>query len=731
MTPNKVKKENYTKFPEEVIDKEKKYLGLNDEKLIFGLAVSGGGIRSASFGLGVMQALVANNQLEKIDYLSTVSGGGYLGSALTWALHLDKNAGTKPNNFPLGKRGTKGGKNIKGENDSLHEDDNKLLDFIRQHGSYLTPTKSLDIISFAAVIMRSMIMSLFVYLSFITIMMTASLWAVYYFASGTLEKIKVVINKKLGIEVIHAQQGLLIFVAVIILIIILFLGFMFSINTFFSSDKAVRFRYSGFIKGQKTIGLLLKLFLVCLVLGSLPFVVQLMKGIINPFQAAGGSTFLGTIVGIWQYLKARNNNKSSGGVSNTVIYFGAFALFYGVLLFAYVFATTYFLKDLIYFINPVWFFTLLAATLVFGIFVNLNFIGPHYIWRSRLMETFMPNKESVLKNQWMPASEANSALMENMCNADNPKPYHLVNTNAILCNSSQIDYSGRGGDNFIISRLYCGSDATGWKTTETFQNRITSGISLASAMATSAAALNPNAGVSGEGVTRNLVVSILLSMLNLRLGYWTSNPSRENTLGSPNFIIPGLTSEIFRTGLNETNKNLQLSDGGHYENLGLYELIRRNLDVIIVSDGGADPNFNFDDLANAIEKVRVDFGARIKFRQNCETGDILPGSAGHSLFHIKYNISKHGYAIADIIYKDQKKGVLLYIKLAMIDGLSTDVYSYKGIHPTFPHQCTADQFFDEKQFEAYRELGYYVGWQLMESEEGEKVFDMQKEKIHS
>lgn len=128
-------------------------------------------------------------------------------------------------------------------------------------------------------------------------------------------------------------------------------------------------------------------------------------------------------------------------------------------------------------------------------------------------------------------------------------------------------------------------------------------MTLAKAMATSAAALNPSAGVSGEGVTRNVVVSMLLSMLNLRLGYWTSNPGKTNTLGSPNFFVPGLTSEILRFGLSETSRNLQLSDGGHYENLAFYELIRRKLDLIIVSDGGADPNFNFDDLANGVEKV--------------------------------------------------------------------------------------------------------------------------------
>src|SRR5258705_12601604 len=82
--------------PEAIIKAEKEHLGLNG-KPVSGLALSGGGIRSASFGLGVMQALVANNQLSKMDYMSTVSGGGYLGAALTWALKQGgANAGTTP-----------------------------------------------------------------------------------------------------------------------------------------------------------------------------------------------------------------------------------------------------------------------------------------------------------------------------------------------------------------------------------------------------------------------------------------------------------------------------------------------------------------------------------------------------------------------------------------------------------------------------------------------------------
>jgi hypothetical protein len=102
--------------------------------------------------------------------------------------------------------------------------------------------------------------------------------------------------------------------------------------------------------------------------------------------------------------------------------------------------------------------------------------------------------------------------------------------------------------------------------------------------------------------------------------------------------------------------------------------------------------------------------------------NMLPNTAGTGLFQEKYNIAMHGFAFAKITYQDGKEGKLVYLKLAMIEGLPTDLYSYKGVNPSFPHQSTADQFFDEKQFEAYRELGYRVTRQMLDSTEGQRTF---------
>ena len=733
---------DHTLKPEDVMNAEKLYLKLNEKKCS-GLAISGGGIRSASFGLGVMQALVNNNQLSKIDFMSTVSGGGYLGSALTWALKQGEGkAGTTTENFPLGKRGKHteketvlddNQKEVSGGNQK-EEDDNKLLDFIRQHGSYLAPTSKLDMVSFVAVIIRSMVMSLVAYFSLLTVALAASLWLLYKLTNAVWGSIPLSVRQNEIFTWItergthgspdQLSKGAMIFIGLVILIIILLKGFWYSLKTYLRNKKATELRYKKFNQGQESIGLLLKLSLTCFVFGSLPYFISLM-GDVSTYLIPSGTTLFGTVVGMWQYKKAHSKEKNKGIKSDILIYAGAIALFYGILLFAYLVTTKLILSADLKMYNPVLFFALIAVSIIFGWFVNLNLIGPHHIWRNRLMEAFMPNKNAVETNCWEDSTEADSALMEDMCDENNPRPYHIINTNVILSNSPQIDYRGRGGDNFIISRLYCGSDATGCKPTTEFQkNKNTRGITLATAMATSAAALNPNAGVSGEGMTRNVVVSILLSMLNLRLGYWTSNPGKKNTLFPPNFFFPGLTQEILRNGLSERDRYIQLSDGGHYENLGLYELIRRELDLIIVSDGGADPDFNFDDLANAVEKVRVDFGTKITFIKGYKIEDILPGTGGNSQYQTKYEIAKHGFAIADITYAGNERptGKLVYLKLAMIEDMSTDVFSYKGLNPDFPHQSTSDQFFDEKQFEAYRELGYYVAWQMMESKLGKKIF---------
>jgi hypothetical protein len=155
---------------EHIIAREKKLLRIEKGRASAGLALSGGGIRSASFGLGVLQAFLENHVLEKIDYLSTVSGGGYIGAALTWLRkwHAGADGDFFDGTNPLGKQH----QGARSPAEGSGEIRNNFLSFLRQRGNYLAPTPKLNVVALAATVMRSMIVSLLVYMSMLVVVVS-------------------------------------------------------------------------------------------------------------------------------------------------------------------------------------------------------------------------------------------------------------------------------------------------------------------------------------------------------------------------------------------------------------------------------------------------------------------------------------------------------------------------------------------------------------------------------
>jgi hypothetical protein len=130
-----------------------------------------------------------------------------------------------------------------------------------------------------------------------------------------------------------------------------------------------------------------------------------------------------------------------------------------------------------------------------------------------------------------------------------------------------------------------------------------------------------------------------------------------------------------------------LSDGGHFENLGLYEMALRRVRSIIVLDAGCDHDFTYEDLGNALRKIRIDQRIPISF----EAID-----------------AARRCAVARIEYPDAEHGHIVYVKPRLLGDEPPDVTSYCRTNPTFPHQSTADQWFDESQTESYRMLGLFT-----------------------
>ena len=182
-------------------------------------------------------------------------------------------------------------------------------------------------------------------------------------------------------------------------------------------------------------------------------------------------------------------------------------------------------------------FVLACLAAFVGWFANLNYTSIHRYYRDRLMESFLPSPDRAVANLPGPAVECDKTGLADVCKDDVAcGPYHLINCNVMLNNSASRVWNLRGGDSFVLAPRYCGSSATGWIKTDLW---LKDSLSLATAMAVSGAAANPGTGTGGVGPMRNQLVSILMSMLNLRLGCWLPNPMHGARQAiAPNHFIP-------------------------------------------------------------------------------------------------------------------------------------------------------------------------------------------------
>ena len=226
-------------------------------------------------------------------------------------------------------------------------------------------------------------------------------------------------------------------------------------------------------------------------------------------------------------------------------------------------------------------------------------------------------------------------------------------------------------------------------------------------MAISGAAANPNMGYNSSPA-----VGFLMTLFNARLGAWLGNTNRYGELtyrrNGPHQALWPLFAELF--GMTHADGSyVNLSDGGHFDNLGLYEVVLRRCRNILVSDAGCDGKGSFEDLGNAIRKIRIDFGISIDFTREIEIRSNDENKPGLYC------------AVATINYKkadgeEVENGTLIYIKATKHAGgapLPYDVYSYSKASQSFPHESTSDQWFSESQFESYRALGRHTVAQIL------------------
>ena len=365
--------------------------------------------------------------------------------------------------------------------------------------------------------------------------------------------------------------------------------------------------------------------------------------------------------------------------------------------------------------------------------VDVNDFSLHHFYRNRLVRCYLGASNPARKPEPFTGFDADDDLP--LCSLDDryPGPYPILNAALNITGGEELGYATRRAKSFAFTPLYCGyelgapgedelrySRRDGFEASycKTEQGRTRAsfgklpcdcGITLGTAMAISGAAASPNMGYHTSPAT-----AFFMALFDVRLGWWMGNSRNGKQWAStgPELGFMYLFSELMAQSDQKKNY-VYLSDGGHFENLAVYELIRRRCRLIVAGDGDADGDYEFSDLLALIEKARTDFGVRIEI----DFAAIRPACGSREC--------PKNFAIGKIYYDPENRndvGTLILVKSSMpMRGaapnnpsdrkLPDDVWRYYEQHKTFPHQTTADQWFNECQFESYRALGEYIGCQ--------------------
>jgi hypothetical protein len=339
---------------------------------------------------------------------------------------------------------------------------------------------------------------------------------------------------------------------------------------------------------------------------------------------------------------------------------------------------------------------MLLFGIVIGFFINANKFSLHATYRNRLIRAYLAASRTNRSPNLFTGFDPDDNIK--LGDLSSEKPLHVLNGALNVIRGEQLAWQERKAESFTMSRLHCGCFKVGYRPSPKYGEAIT----LGTAMAISGAAANPNMGYHSSPV-----LGLLMTLFNVRLGWWLGNPGSPgaNTWQrkGPRYSVGPLFSEAIGN-TTDHYKYVNLSDGGHFENLGLYEMVLRRCHFIVVSDGGEDPECAYADLGEAVRKIRIDFGIPIEFG----TMTIYPRNAIDTLKTPGHNcaVGRIRYSVVD--GGNAPDGIIVYIKPACYGDEPRDIYEYFKTNPTFPHESTSDQFFSESQFESYRMLGAHT-----------------------
>jgi len=367
---------------------------------------------------------------------------------------------------------------------------------------------------------------------------------------------------------------------------------------------------------------------------------------------------------------------------------------------------------------------LAAVSLLLAWRVDINQFSMHNFYKNRLVRCYLGAsrarrhraanaftgfdlEDDIRLVRFQHADRSQPGDMALDCQPGYAGPFPILNTALNVTQGQDLGLQERKAESFVFTPLWSGFDFSrrqaavrntqlgeyGYRQTREFGEPENLGASLGTAMAISGAAFNSNMGFHTTPA-----LAFLLTVFGVRLGWWAGNPRFPTwECPSPPLGIGPLARELTANTTTDSDFVL-LSDGGHFENMGLYELVRRRCRYVIVVDAEEDEKFKLEGIGGAIRKCRIDFGVVIDL--NLEVLQPLGDPA----------VSKLHYSLASVRYPGEEEcGRLIYIKSSVTGDEPVDVVEFRKRHPEFPHTSTADQFFDESHFESYRALGQHVG----------------------
>jgi hypothetical protein len=694
------------------------------EEYAVGLALSGGGIRSATFSLGVLVALARRNLLHQFDYLSTVSGGGYLGAFLTTYLNSKD---TAPFSSSISSSPPAAGSaavpvsasaalaascagpvpTIGLRRDELPfrrmEGEAEALRHIRHFSKYLATGSLWEGTQMITAQLYGMVLNglgvaylgicaALVELFFRSVFEVPRGWT-YLVALFTFILVIVSVIVPLCLRLFPSFRNyadrLIAFPAVALLVLLAWklLGWLHHLYDL-GTDTTI---FAGI--SASTLAVVAAAVVPLLASGLLGFFRRIylpIRVVLAALAAIAAPLFiLGIELAVFHWMTTEPVHIPFTGIE-TSGNGAALSLVVAVVL----------------------------ATVLYFLVLDVNFTSLHRYYRRKLGEAYLIQPASVPKPTTAPVASPPTAphpatsrrvaphplqsfdsnVSLRLSDAKHPRaPYHLINCALNVPGSRNQAMQGRLTDFFLFSQAFCGSPLIDYRPTTDWE-ALDPNLDVGTAMAISGAAAAPQMGM---GTLR--YASFWLALLNIRLNYWLRNPAKSaGRIVTP--TLHHLFAEMFGWA-NEYGRFLNLSDGGHIENLGVYELLRRRCKFIVAVDGEQDPQMTFHALTTLQRLAHIDLGVKIDI--NLDDLRLDKGGVTRSHFSFCRIAYPHGTRDGTPLY-----GYLLYVKLSLTGNEGEFIRRFRLDDPSFPHDPTADQFFTEAQFEAYRSLGEHVGDKL-------------------